>query len=75
MADLRIEGVELTLYLSDGGMINVDVSPTMLRAIIQSTGLLIRDVNTENGQTYYSMCRMSDKDIEEKILPRLPSWK
>lgn len=75
MADLRIEGVDLTLYLSDGGQINIDVSPAMLHAMVRSTGLLVHDVKTDDGRSFYSLMRMSDKDIEEKILPRLPYWK
>lgn len=70
----KIEGAELTIYLDDGGQINIDPTPVQLIAMMRSCGFVVHNVRSTDGKTYYGLYSMSDETIEKNVLPKLPKF-
>lgn len=70
----KITDAELTIYLDDGGQINIDPTPIQLLAMMRSCGFVIHNVQASDGQTCYGLYAMSDETIEKNVLPKLPKF-
>lgn len=63
---MEFEGAELTVYSTDGEMVNLDISRMQLQAVFKVLGFRFQG----NGQY---IC-YSDEGLRNEILPRL-NWK
>lgn len=67
-----VTGCDLTIYMDDGGQVSLDVSDTMLQAMLMACGISIHMVRLADGREAYSVVKFDDQTIRENIIPRLP---